>query len=237
MMRKAFSLIELVISIVVVGIVSVSFPLILSQTSTNIAFAIQQEAILETKTYMGTILSYQWDSNSMFTDAEGTRIIVLNVPSGNENLKGDVVGGTLALRPGHILGDSRRKMGVNNVTNATVAPCASPSLCDEPSIDNFNNANAVQNLIVADGTKNIDSIMRLTLTPNIEYVSDTPDGGNYNDDSISFKFNRAAVVGTTNIKKITITTTSADDDEMEIVLRAYSSNIGEFQMDHRDGAY
>ncbi|MDR1461050.1 MAG: prepilin-type N-terminal cleavage/methylation domain-containing protein [Campylobacteraceae bacterium] len=238
MIKKAFSLIELVISIVVIGIVSVSFPLILSQTSNNIAFAMQQEAILETKTYMGIILSYQWDANSLFYDGIDRDIITLNVTTGNSKLKAipAIAGSNVTYRSGHIVGVLRRKMKLDSAGMA-ISPCVAS--CDEPSVSSFNDDDAVQNLVVIDGTKNMDSILRLSMKPTIDYVSDDPtniDGNGYDNKNITFKFDfNGKADNPTNIKKITITTTNADDLDNKIVLRAYSSNIGEFQMISRGG--
>jgi prepilin-type N-terminal cleavage/methylation domain-containing protein len=232
MINKAFSLIELIVTIVIIGIVSLSFPLILSQTSNNVAFAMQQEAILAAKTYMGTILSYPWDNNSVITEDGYSRGVVLNVSNstGNNLLAASFVEGSSAFRAGHISGDLRRKMKLDASGNI-IAPCNNLSLCvDKFSIDSFNNV--AQILDVIDGTKNIDSILRLTLTPTIRYVNDAPNSGySYDSNNISFTFNGTAVDGPTNIKRISVeaVNTTAGDPKIKIVLRAYSSNIGEFQ--------
>ncbi|MDR2342848.1 MAG: prepilin-type N-terminal cleavage/methylation domain-containing protein [Campylobacteraceae bacterium] len=229
MTKKAFSLIELVISIVIIGIVSMSFPLILRQTSNNVAFAMQQEAILEAKTYMGTILSYPWDQNSLFIDNGNYKGIVLDIDTGDNLLRA-----SNGLRPGHIVGDLRRKMQIDSI-NTTITICKNDINCiDKPSINQFNNS--MQNLsVVIDGDqKNMDSILRLTLRSTINYVNDSlnPSNTTYNNDSnISFKFGQT-VTNPTNIKSILVSANNAtrDGPEVEIVLRAYSSNIGEFQL-------
>jgi prepilin-type N-terminal cleavage/methylation domain-containing protein len=236
MIKKAFSLIELVVSIVIIGIVSMSFPLILTQTSNNVAFAMQQEAILATKTYMGTILSYPWDQNSIFVDGGNYRGIVLNVNTGNDLLKQNETLGDAAYRRGHIIGDSRRRMMLDpaDLTNAIAICETGNATCQaKPSINGFDNAK--QNLTVIDGTKNIDSILKLTLTPTISYVDDKPVASDYTDQNISFKFGESAPAST-NIKRVSISATNstAEGHEINIVLRAYSSNIGEFQLPPRD---
>ncbi|MDR0408440.1 MAG: prepilin-type N-terminal cleavage/methylation domain-containing protein [Campylobacteraceae bacterium] len=234
MANRAFSLIELVISIVVIGIVSASFPLILSQTSNNVAFAMQQEAILATKTYMGTILSYPWDENSIFNDGSGDEGIILNVDTGDTNLKGAMVSlldNATALRAGHILGDKRRKMKLDG--GAFIKPCFGNANCSSVSgfsMEAFNGK--AQNLSVVDGTKNIDSTLRFILMPTVSYIDDDLDSGDYsNTENITFKFNRSAT-GITNIKRVVITASSTNpgDPEVNMTFRAYSSNIGEFQL-------
>ena len=56
MVKKGFSLIELILSIIVVAVVSVSIPLVLKTTSELNQKAITQESLMNAKTYMGLIL-------------------------------------------------------------------------------------------------------------------------------------------------------------------------------------
>ncbi|MFC2492347.1 MAG: prepilin-type N-terminal cleavage/methylation domain-containing protein, partial [Campylobacter curvus] len=54
--RRGFSLIELILSIVIVAIVSLSLPLVMKLTSQTNAKAMTQESIMIAKTYMSLIL-------------------------------------------------------------------------------------------------------------------------------------------------------------------------------------
>ena len=56
MVKRGFSLIELILSIVVVAVVSISIPLVLKTTSELNQKAITQESLMNAKTYMGLIL-------------------------------------------------------------------------------------------------------------------------------------------------------------------------------------
>ena len=56
MKKKAFSLIELVISIVIISIISISVPVIINQISNANAKSLTQESILNAKTFIGLIL-------------------------------------------------------------------------------------------------------------------------------------------------------------------------------------
>ncbi|MDR3178191.1 MAG: prepilin-type N-terminal cleavage/methylation domain-containing protein [Campylobacteraceae bacterium] len=227
-MKKAFSLIELVVTIVIVGIVSMSFPLILRQTSANVAFAMQQEAILEAKTYMGTILSYPWDQNSTIIDNGNYRGIVVHVDSGDTLLEA---------RGGHISGDLRRKIGVDEATNGSIGICGNDLRCkDRSSMNSFSGVKQELSVVLEEN-RSIDTILKITLTPTIGYVSDRPNSGyTYNGNNISFEFGQAPGATPTNIKRISIaaSNTELDDPEIRINLRAYSSNIGEFQLDKKE---
>ena len=56
MVKRGFSLIELILSIVVVAVVSISIPLVLKTTSELNQKALTQESLMNAKTYMGLIL-------------------------------------------------------------------------------------------------------------------------------------------------------------------------------------
>ena len=56
MVKRGFSLIELILSIVVVAIISTSIPLVLKPTSELNQKAVTQESLMNAKTYMGLIL-------------------------------------------------------------------------------------------------------------------------------------------------------------------------------------
>lgn len=72
-MRRGFSLIELVVSIVVVGITLASVPTLFLQTSSNNNSAIIQESVMDAKTRMALILKSPWgcvdkqDENRTYT--------------------------------------------------------------------------------------------------------------------------------------------------------------------------
>ena len=56
MVKRGFSLIELILSIVIVAIISTSIPLVLKTTSELNQKAVTQESLMNAKTYMGLIL-------------------------------------------------------------------------------------------------------------------------------------------------------------------------------------
>lgn len=59
-MKRAFSLIELVISIIVMGIVFLTIPTLMRQNSENNSAAILQQSIMDTKTKMALVLKSPW---------------------------------------------------------------------------------------------------------------------------------------------------------------------------------
>ena len=232
-MRKAVSLIELIIAIVVMGIAVMSLPLILTQTQSNNALALQQEAILSTKAKIGFISSYPWDQNSW--DGTGSIFRVLDTtdsPSADNAF--DVNTTTDIRRIGHIQTDKRRRLW--DVGNANRAPnnevTAAPK---EDDIDDFNN-HTDNNITIADPTQ-MDYIFALTMTPEIVYLRDTAIGG-YNGTTVQFDFDATNTETNTskptNIKMITVRTVSQVGNDVNVSLRSFASNIGQSKISKRD---
>jgi prepilin-type N-terminal cleavage/methylation domain-containing protein len=222
MQKKAFTLIELVITIVIVGIVSLSFPLIMAQTSKNVQFAIQQEAVLAAKTYIGTILSYPWDENIPTT---GKSMILETDGSAAADSAFERVTNT-NLRIGNIDGIGRRRMV--DASLATKNPSGNINNANPVDIDDFDGKN--ENLAVS--AADLDYMFSLTLSPQVSFVTDSVlPGSRYDDDTIDFGFATGAVGGgTTNIRMVAVEATSDSDNTIQIVLRAYSANIGEVEI-------
>lgn len=222
-MKKASSMIELIIAIVIMGIAVMTLPLMLGRTQANNAFALQQEAILATKTHLGDIVTFPWDENSL----QGDGVAVLDTNStdprysrtGDENIS----------RIGHVRQRLRRKFfgDINPDRNASVIGVeAVDSVID---IDDFDNTNA--NLTQATGLEiagALDYRYDLNMTTRVRYVDDNFTQGN------TFTFPITGTTNnTTNIKMIEVTM-QADDSLSQFVLRAYSSNIGGSLIDRRE---
>jgi prepilin-type N-terminal cleavage/methylation domain-containing protein len=216
---RAFTLIETIITIVIVGIVALSFPLILFQTSNNLLVATQQEAILAGKTYIGTIASYQWDGNMSAGD-----IIILDTNGTAADGEFDRVLGA-NIRVGNVDGFGRRRLAAN-ITYPTAKGSAEwgNTTATVDDIDDFDGR--AQSLSVA--ASDMDYIFDLNLTSAISYVSDSAD---YTTDAVDFEFNTGSIAGRTNIKMIQVDVKDATGDtDVNITLRAYSANIGEFDL-------
>jgi prepilin-type N-terminal cleavage/methylation domain-containing protein len=231
-MRKAVSLIELIIAIVVMGIAVMSLPLILTQTQSNNALALQQEAILSTKAKIGFISSYPWDQNSW--DGTGGIFRVLDTSA---SPSADNAFATADIRRfGHIQTDKRRRLW--DVGHANRAPnnevTAAPN---EDDIDDFNNH--ADDINITDPTQ-MDYIFELTMTPEIVYLRDSLNAGsNYlNTRTIQFDFNaintETNTSRPTNIKMITVRTVSQVGNDVNVSLRSFASNIGQSKISKRD---
>ncbi|WP_442765436.1 type II secretion system protein [Sulfurospirillum cavolei] len=218
-MRSAMSLIELVFTIVIMGIVVMSLPLILTQVQRNDAFAMQQEAILAAKAKIGNILTYEWDHNSY--DLTASRSFVLTTVSPDTELD---CNGTTFRRLGHVNADSRRKCSATGASASAIG-------ADEgdggnfTDIDDFNGLPPTTLVVTAgEDAGTLDYIFDLNLTTSINYAEDNAtysSNGTLND----FTFNPNNAPATpTNIKVISVTVSGGDQN---ITLRAFTCNIGE----------
>lgn len=212
-MRKASSMIELVIAIVIMGIAVMTLPLMLERTQSNNAFVMQQEAILAAKTNLGDIVTYPWDGNSL----QGNVVAVLDTAGKSDYNRSN---GTIR-RVGHVTQDKRRKFFDN--------PTPPIGAAGAMSISSFNGLD--QQIVPSVGTTgeatDLDYRFTIDLNTTVRYIDDT-----HADNNFTFSAPTADIGHTSNIKMIEV---KASGDEMStFTLRAYSSNIGESQLLRRD---
>ena len=216
-MRKAASMLELVIAIVVMGIAVMSLPLILTQSQNANAIALQQEVILATKTKLGYILSYEWDANSYDLNASVSRVLdTTNSASADSDFNT-----TTTRRKGHVQADNRRRLGDDNTKTPTLKADFNSGNPTVPlDIDDFDVRD--ENTTIASDT--MDYIFNLELNSTVSYIDDN---ASYTNQDINFIFDASsAPANPTNIKMITVRTVDTSNN-VNIVLRAFASNIGE----------
>ncbi|MDR0467293.1 MAG: prepilin-type N-terminal cleavage/methylation domain-containing protein [Campylobacteraceae bacterium] len=236
-MKKGVSLIELVFAIVVIGIAAMSFPLILTQTSNNIKIALQQEAILNAKAHASIILSHPWDKNTV--DPSTGRLMVLDTTGTVANNAFNATASNT--RVGHLYG--RRVLATQEINTGTVdlngipifntvllTPTTETSSVTEwgnttlrSDVDDFSGYN--DNLSAQ--LSALDFILDFNLASNVTYVTDNATG--YGSNNVNFNFTTGSAGGTTNIKMVKVSATNATRD-INITLRAYSSNIGDYEL-------
>ena len=203
MVKRGFSLIELILSIIVVAIVSISMPLVLKTTSELNQKAITQESLMNAKTYMGLILK------APFSD----RIIkVSNLGSSAET----AYFFPIILKPGDkrnefykinkITGDGHRVFAYEN------SPDLEPPDASIRSVDYYSKRN--KNLNTANQSR--DYIV------GSEYNATIKKGNGDFKPNLSLK--------SSDVKEIIVTATSYKNDtkqETTSVLKAYAFNLGE----------
>jgi len=219
-MRRAASLLELVIAIVVMGIAMMTLPLMLTTTQSNNTFAMQQEAILAARTQVGDMLTYLWDEHSI--DSNGT-IAVLDTNSTYAKFERH---NNSVRRIGHVKGNKRRKYFTGKTyatTPSLLGKDGSDSTPDD--IDDFDTTSATLHTY-AESAGVLDYKFDINMTTTVSYIND-----NFNE-SQPFEFNTTSIAHTTNIKmtKLTLRGNSSSSKDLNITLRTYSCNIGANQL-------
>lgn len=205
MVKRGFSLIELILSIVVVAIVSTSIPLVLKTTSELNQKAVTQESLMNAKTYMGLILK------APFSD----KVIKVSTNIGGSSAE-TAYFFPIVLKPG----DKRNEFyKINKITgdgHRVFAYTNSPELVSLGdtirSVDYYKTKN-----------KNLN-----TANQNRDYIVGSDYEVSVSEDKGWFKPNLG--LDNSDVKEIVVTATSYKNDtkqETKSVLRAYAFNLGE----------
>ena len=237
MWHSAFTLIELIYAIVIMGIAFITLPIILLNNNRTLEQNLEQEAIFITATKMGQILTFSWDEDSRDPGVVLAAAEVLDVTTGDSDF--DRANPAEDFRTGHFQESLHRRMTPHSSPRAVTAYGALGSEGgDLDDIDDF------------DGTVDSSSITSgsqagyksgYALKTCVDYVDDGVNSAiDYrNNTNITFTFNTstkcfngsdAPINVATNLKMVQIAVdknTTAFDESNIIVLRSYAANIGE----------
>lgn len=220
-MRKAASMLELVVAIVVMGIVLMSLPLLISQTKSNNEFAMQQEAILAARTKLGDVLTYAWDEQS----ANQTQVAFV-LDTNDTGSDSELNKNSTSRRVGHVLGDKRRK-GFDVLTPSTASGALGADggevLATFNDIDDF--TGSVQALSAGVTTAFDYKFTDMNITTTVFYIADNATYANSN--IVGFQLGTANIGRRSNIKMVQVSVRGAQND---FVLRSYATNIGESEL-------
>lgn len=203
MVKRGFSLIELILSIIVVAIISISIPLVLKTTSELNQKAITQESLMNAKTYIGLILKAPFSNriikaSNVSTSADTAYffpIILKPADQRNEFYKIN-----------KITGDGHRVFAYEN------SPDLEPPDASIRSVDYYEKRN-----------KNLN-----TANQNRDYIVGSDYNARIKNGSGDFKPNLP--LKSSDVKEIIVTVTSYKNDtkqETTSVLKAYAFNLGE----------
>ena len=204
MVKRGFSLIELILSIVVVAIISTSIPLVLKTTSELNQKAVTQESLMNAKTYMGLILK------APFSD----KVIKVSTNIGGSSAE-TAYFFPIILKPGDhrnefykinkITGDGHRVFAYTNSSDLALDTAVR-------SVDYYSKRN-----------KNLN-----TANQNRDYIVGS--GYNVTVNKNNGWFNPNLALDNSDVKEIVVTATAYKNDTKQkttSVLRAYAFNLGE----------
>ena len=205
MVKRGFSLIELILSIVVVAIISTSIPLVLKTTSELNQKAVTQESLMNAKTYMGLILK------APFSD----KVIKVSTNIGSSSSEMAYFF-PIILKPG----DHRNEFyKINKITgdgHRVFAYTNSSDLAPDTAVRSVDYYGRILD-------KNLN-----TTNQNRDYIVGSDYEVSVSEDKGWFKPNLA--LDNSDVKEIVVTATSYKNDtkqETTSVLRAYAFNLGE----------
>ena len=214
MIRQGFSYIELVVSIVIVGISVVSVPQLISHSVNTSLYVLKNDSLFRADAQIKAIMTHLWDVKS-YDSASGNRIVV------------DVTGGDVALgrksllkRQGSFEREKDRSFSPT-VVNASMIGTGGAL----EAVDDFNG------VVLSFDSSTSDYVMDFNLSTTVSYISDR---GNYAQSSISYDVNTSAVLSqSTNIKLIQVDVLNKDDTPY-VSLYSFVSNIGETKILHKE---
>jgi len=240
-MRPAIAMLELIFAIVIMGIILMSAPMLISTAAKSGYVAIQQESINEAASQVNMIMGYHWDES---TTDESFLDPIVQVFSADAALEESNISGILT---GHRLGTPQEsyrnfirsdgnRMSASDIGTADTGETGNH---DEDDIDDFNGNTSLVEIEDAGLVDYVEKDLTININTTVRYISDT---ASYNTSTLAFSPDFNTSSGTTssatstNIKRITVTLTSSGPAELEknIVLHAFSCNIGGYKLEEKD---
>lgn len=232
MVRPAFTMIELIFALVIMGIVFVSLPLILLRNANALEENLIQESIFLASAKMSHITSFQWDNNSSEAGVNTLATTdAIDVSAGGAAALNRT--GITDFRVGHFTQDKHRRMSPQDATFARSATPIGPESAVFDDIDDFHTAAGAEVAMVsaAGAATTAEGYKKLYRTDiNITYVDDDNGGAFFNGNTAqSFVFPIGTSAQTTNLKMIDVSIDQNDPTgwTTTLRLRAYAANIGE----------
>jgi prepilin-type N-terminal cleavage/methylation domain-containing protein len=203
-MKSAFTLIELIISIIVIGLAFKAIPLLLQQESKMEIENIKQEAVMLAIIRAGNIFSYAWDE--AIAEQKDQKYKVLDVKNGNSiyNRYPDI---NSTYRIGHFKGESRRSFYPTQI----FASDALQKDLNDTIPDDMDDL--VGEITISGGITGEDEYKDIySITTEVHYVEDN------NLSTIS--------ENSTNIKEFNVTVKDSNG-KLITTITAFSTNIGQ----------
>jgi len=228
-LTPAIAMIELIFSLVVMGIVMMSAPLLLTTTQNSTTIVLQQEGVNQAVSRATMLLDYPWDEND--TNASCTPP-VLHVTNGDTEL--DPMLSDPTRRAGvPVLSNSRKFNTCSKEFNASLTLGMEAGETVQDDMDDFGTTSLTP--IQNQGGRYIGKD-DITIATTITYGSDSIDYTKGKSADPIF-YTPSAGVATSNIKIIDVNiTTFSQISELKnsIIMRAFSCNIGGISYETRN---
>jgi len=196
--RFAFTLIELIFAIVVIGISVITIPTMNQVTTDGLEGNLVQEAIFAASTELNQAVTTSWDDNSFEANATDASSRVIDIGG---ICSSDTTSIRFRYKPGHIIQPYHRRCLDSNTTTPSDNTDASAD------VESLNDIAGTKSLSGTDSDARVGYKSSFTTTISVT----RPAGFNGTNN---------------NIKEITATVKDSDGDDI-VVLRTFSANIGE----------
>lgn len=223
-MKKAFTLIELVISIVIIAIASVTLPMMLGSANKLQEQTINQDIFFKSITVMTDILSKPWDNSSgADVDEESMSLIWNTQNAASDGVLKNIINGRY--RSGSLQNDNFRYFYANYL-NATAISSNATQFTNTTTIGTINDYNAgTISESLADGA-NVNYAISVAYVPDVA----TRDASGKRETAtwaLGGGTTFTAAAASTNLKRINIQATrNIGSETMSAGFVYFSSNIG-----------
>jgi len=239
-LRPAIAMLELVFSLIIIGIVLMSAPRLISTANKSGYVALQQEAISAAASEIGMILTYHWDEKD--TDENLSTPILSTAGDANLNEQVDANNNPTGIRAGTSIFSQRSFLtSLSTRLSATAVNKLGKDTGDNnisDDIDDFDNTISQLNNVASTNSSKGDYVdTSLSISTRVTYLSDTLSAGNYlgiGVNTINFNINTQASPNTktSNIKLIRVNLTTTNT-LANITLYAFACNIGTYKLAQR----
>ena len=199
-MRKAFTMIELILTIVILAIATMAIPNMIAQTAELNTFALKQELALNAKTVMSQIVKFPWDTSADICEVTNKSIGGVDY-SIRPNVAAPVDKNASKLDGIVEFDPVKKNVKFEKYKNNTIT-----------NMNDFDKLYWEFDNTVTDNTSRGDFILHTRVYSQICYVANP--------------FDENCVKDSTNIKKITVTAVDQNDPNNYVKIRYYAFNIG-----------
>lgn len=210
--RHAFTLIELLFSITIMGLVLLSLPPLFSSTSKNIQEILKTEALTMAFTRNTNINSYFWDDRSY--DYKYDSFIL------------DTQGDSELQRYPNLSSQRRRTANKRKfyaiVTYSTIPANLGPD-SGENNLDDYDDMDDFDNFVQIVNKQKGDYVIDFKLNSHIYYIDDSAD---YSQQTITLTITPTPINKSTNVKMVETNVTTHDDKPI-LILRHFACNLGQ----------
>jgi len=206
--KSSFTLIELIVAIIIVGIAVTSIPMLLNTVSKNQVVAMKEKSFFNAYALLNLMQSQEWDENNTIGDNYKK---VLTSPNGNSGLR------------------CTRK-GVLELNNSSGAECDN-NTTSHIGIDALEDENNVSTFDDIDDFNGYSTLVNDTnISVKVYYMIDDAD---YSAKNISLNAEQISN-GDSNIKFIELNVTDNSTHKEIAILKYFTSNIGMVKIEMRE---